>query len=229
MSKKWNISIPDEILVESYYYLINGKKYWRITRVKGVINQPGINNWRVLKGKKESSNIMRVRQEYGTKFHKLVELILNDKKLIGDYDKEMKLDLESFNKFKSLSIVETESVEQRLYSDSLKVAGTADGVIKYKSNIDFLKRNIEPKFIKPSMVIIDWKTSSAIYKDYWLQIAAYVFIFEEITGLKLDGGVIVQFRNGKIHVEEKTREELKCQFEIFKNCIKLFEYVKEGC
>lgn len=229
MSKNWNILIPDETLVESYYYLINGKKYWRITSVKGIINQWGLNNWRATVGKKEANRIMKIRQEYGTKFHKLAELMLKGKELSGDYGKEMKLDLESFDKFNTLCIVEVESTEQKMFSDNLNVAGTCDGIIKYKSNPDFLKRNAEPKFTKSSRIIVDWKTSTTIYKEYWLQIAAYVFIFEELTGLKLAGGVIAQFRDGKIRVEEKTREELKCNFECFKHCIKVFECDKEGC
>ena len=230
MSKEWNIKIPSEYICESYYYLIDGKKYWRVTRVKGVINQPGLNMWRANVGQRESSKIMHIRQEYGNRFHKLAELILKDKKIgIKNYSKEMQIDLEKFDEFKLHCVIEIEATEQKLYSNDLMIAGTADAILKYKSNKMYLSKKAEPKFIESSHVIGDWKTSTGIYPDFWLQLAAYVFIFEELTNIRLDGAFIAQFRDGKIRVEEKTYDELKCYFEIMKHCIKVFEYTKEGC
>ena len=229
MTKNWSIEIPEELIVESNYYLVNGKKYWRVTRVKSIINQPGLNLWRARVGDKESRRIMKVRSEYGSRFHKLAELLVQDKPISGDYSEEMKADIESFIKFKTNCVVETEAVEQKLISNILGVAGTADIIMRYKSCNRFLKKKTESKFDKPSLVIGDWKTATAIFDEYWLQIAAYAFIFEELTGVEVDGGVIAQFRDGKIHVEEKTKEELKCYFEAFKNCIELFIFEQEGC
>ena len=229
MTKDWNISLPDEYICESNYYLINGKKYWRVTRVKSVINQPGLNAWRASVGAKAASRVMKIRDEYGTRFHKLADIIVHGKNLGGEYGKEMQLDLLSFKRFCKTCVIDVEATEQKMFSDLYHIAGTADIVMKYISNPEFLKRNVEPKFNETSRVIGDWKTSKTIYDEYWIQVGAYVALFEECTGIKLDGGIIAQFRDGKINVEEKTYDELKCYFEAMKLCIKLFIFTKEGC
>jgi hypothetical protein len=228
---KVEIDEPKEFICETYYYLINGKKYYRVTQVKAVLNQVGLNNWRVIKGKAESSKIMKARQNFGTKIHKLFELTLQGHKVNRDNykDEEVIQDLDLMDELIKDCNLDASSIEQHLWSEKYQVAGTVDYIGGYASSDKYLKKKIKGKFINTSNVIGDWKTSNAIYEDYWLQLSAYIFIFEEMTGEKLAGAFIAQFRDGKLHIEEKTYDELKPYFEIFKHCIKCFEYQrKEG-
>ena len=226
---EFKIDEPKEFICESYYYLINGKKYWRVTQVKGVLNQAGLNMWRARVGLTESNKVMRARQNLGTKVHKLFEILLNGHEInIDNYnDKEVKEDISLMNELTENCELEPISLEQHLWSDTLNVAGTADYIGKYKSNKKYLNKNIEPKFENTSFVVGDWKTASGIYRDYWLQLSAYVFIIEELTGIKPDGAFIALFRNGKLEVEERTYNELKPYFEAFKHCIECFLYQKK--
>ena len=52
--------------------------------------------------------------------------------------------------------------------------------------------------------------------------AAYIVAFEELTGIKLEGAVLVQLRYGKIKVYEKTYDELKLLFNVYKSVLVLY-------
>jgi hypothetical protein len=216
-NKKWNIETPIEFFYDGDHYTIDGEKYYRVTRIKSVINQPGLNMWRAKYGIKKSNEIMRESGNFGSKFHKLCQIILEGHPVdASKYGEEMEETVASFVKFIADFNIEMEKSEQSLWVDSLKVGGTTD----------FIGYADLPKLGKSMHVIGDWKTSSGIYEDYWLQIAAYVFMFEEMTKISLDGAFIVQFKNGKTTLAEKTYEELKKYFEVFKHCIEIFRYTK---
>jgi hypothetical protein len=53
--------------------------------------------------------------------------------------------------------------------------------------------------------------------------AAYVVAFEKLTGIKLDGAFIAQFRNGRIRVKEMTYDELMLEFKGFIHALGLYE------
>lgn len=223
------IEEPKEYICESYYYLINGKKYWRVTQVKSVLNQAGLNAWRARVGNSEANKIMHARQNLGTKVHKLFELILDNNKVNPNNYKseEVKQDIENMNILIDDCKFEPLMLEQRLWNDELSIAGTADYIGKYKSNKKYLKKKEEPRFNKVSLVVGDWKTSSGIFKDYWLQLSAYVYMFWKLTGVKPEGAFIAQFRNDKVNIEERTFDELMLYFEAFKHCIECFEYQRK--
>lgn len=225
---EFKIDEPKEFICESYYYLINGKKYWRVTQVKSVLNQSGLNMWRARVGYSESQKVMKARQNLGTKVHKLFEIILNGHSVNKDNykDNEVKEDIGLMEELIKNCELKPISLEQHLWSEKLNVAGTSDYIGEYKSFNEYLNKKNEPKFNDKSFVVGDWKTSSGIYRDYWLQLAAYVFMIEELTGIKPDGAFIALFRNGKLEIEEKTYKELEIYFEAFKHCIECFLYQK---
>ena len=207
------------------YYLINGKKYYRVTKVKSVINHEGLNKWRAIVGDKEAKRVLKERGELGTKVHNIFEKILNGEDINTTKEiEEIQEDVLLFYKFLGDCNILPSGVEQKLWSKKLMIAGTADYIGNYKTNKKYLKRGREPKFDTDAFVIGDWKTSSSIYEDYWIQLATYAHMFEEKTKKKLDGGFIAQFRNGKLKIEEKTRDELKIYYEIMKHCIPIFKF-----
>jgi hypothetical protein len=226
MSKKWNIIIPDYKVTDEYY-LINNEKYWRVTQVKSVINNVGLNKWRSRIGDKEADKIMKARQIVGTNTHKACELILTNSFLDLDlYDDEVKNNVYLMSEFREKCCLKPEGIEQTLWSDEYKLAGTADYIGGYKTYKKYLKRGRVPKFKHESFVIGDWKTSTNIYDNYWIQLSTYVYMFEKLTGIYMDGAFIAQFRNGKIKVEEKTRDELDKYFKVMLNCLELYKYNK---
>ena len=216
--------------------MINGTKYHRVTRVKGIINNVGLNLYRAKSDYAEAQKYMHTRGKLGKTVHSLFQKTLEGKNVdIKRYEEEIKEDIILFRDFVDDCRIQPEGLEQPLWSIIMETAGTADYVGWYKSDIEYLptrgrgkyKEHVEPKFTELSHVIGDWKTSAKIYDDYWLQLASYVFMFEEQTNIKLDGAFIAHFRDNKLTIEEKTYEELKPYIMLFKNCIELFKFTKK--
>ena len=228
MSKKWSILEPKDYTSTNKEYNIDGKKYIRVTRSLSIIGKPGLISWFASIGRKKADAIIENRQNLGTKVHKLIELKMKGKPLYlsklpkNEFNNEVKLDMKLFAAFRKEAELEAEGLEQHLWSNEHRYAGTADFVGQYISPDRFLVRGHQAKFKKLSFVIGDWKTSRTIYPEYWLQLSAYVHAFYELTGIKVDGAFIVQFRFGRVKVKEKTWDELEELFEAYKHALALY-------
>ena len=224
--KTWKIIVPNDYFVDKKNYTIDGKEYARVTRILGVIAKHGLASWYMKVGKVKAKQIIEKRQVIGTKVHKLFELTLKKEEYdLDKYEYEIKTDVELFIPFSKNTGLKAEALEQKLWSNKYRYAGTADYIGKYASCEEYLIRGHAPVFEKSSLVIGDWKTSKAIYKDYWLQLAAYAFAFYELTGIKVAGAFIAQFRDGKVKVDEKTWDELVELFNVFKATLTLYKWV----
>jgi len=222
--KSWSIVKPEDFEVDSKNYRINGKDYARVTQVLNIIAKPGITSWAARVGRKKVEAIIKRRCDLGTIVHNLFERTLKGESFnLGNYEKEIQDDLNLFDEFKINTCLEPEALEQNIWSNKHGYAGTADYIGQYKSFAKYLVRGHKSKFIKESRVIGDWKTSADIYPQYWLQMAAYIMAFEELTGVKLEGAFIAQFRNGKIRVKEMTYDELVLEFKGYLHALGLYE------
>jgi hypothetical protein len=203
---------PVEFFCESNYYLIDGMKYPRVTRVKGIIKNPGLVAWQVAVGKKKANEIMKKRGDFGTRIHKLIEITLNKEKVeLNNYDEETQTTMRLFDVFLTEHDIKPELLEQHLWfklSEEYRYAGTADFI----------------GYVDGKLMLLDWKTSKAIYDDMWLQLSAYVVAFEAITGEKLEGCGILQIRDGKKKYVTKTYYEMMEYFKIFKACLLIHDW-----
>ena len=235
MTKSWKILESEDYTSTHKEYNIDGKKYIRVTRSLSIIGKPGLMSWFASVGRKKADAIIKNRQNLGTKVHKLIELKLKKKPLYlnklpkDEFNDEVKLDMKLFAAFNKEAELQAEALEQHLWSNKYRYAGTADFIGRYLSPIRFLVRGHKPKFLKSSLVVGDWKTSRTIYPEYWLQLAAYCMAFKELTGIKLDGAFIVQFRFGRVKVKEKTYDELMVEFEAYKHALALYQWKFPNC
>ena len=235
MSKEWKILEPKDYETTNKAYCINGQKYIRVTRSLGVIAKPGLQSWFASVGRCKADAIIKNRQNLGTKVHKLIELKLIGKPLYLNtlpkdaFGDEVKLDIKLFKVFKEEAKLIMDAVEQHLWSNKYRFAGTADYFGKYTTPERFLVRGHKARFTKSAFVVGDWKTSRTIYPEYWLQLAAYAYAFYELTGIKVDGAFIVQFRFGKIKVKEKTWDELMVEFKAYKHALALYQWKFPHC
>ena len=225
MTKDWKIDIPKEYVTEKTYYLIDGKKFYRVTSTLSIIAKHSLMQWMARVGVDAAKKKMESRQQIGTHVHNLIELTLKDDYSfnLNEYDPEVKLDIELFNPFRRDCDLKPEGLEQKVRSAKYGYAGTADFIGGYTSNEKYLFRGHKPKFPKGARIVGDWKTSSNLYWQNYLQLAAYLFAFKEMTGIKLDGGVLVHIRNGRIKVKEKTYDELAEEFEVYKAVLIVYE------
>lgn len=235
--KKISIDEPLEYICESSYYLIDGKKYWRVTQVKGMVNKPGLNAWRARSNYSETQKYLHIRANFGSKMHKLFEIKLQDKEVNPDNYKEQELkdDLALFDEVMVDCKLKAAALEQHLWSEEFNIAGTADYIGEYTSCSKYLpkkgrgsnRKPVESKFSDGAFVIGDWKSSPGIYGDFWIQLAAYAKMLYELTGIKVDGAFVARFRpDGKgedVEIQERTWDELMEYWKLMEACIVLFE------
>lgn len=66
------------------------------------------------------------------------------------------------------------------------------------------------------LIILDWKTSSGIYAEYALQVAAYAQAFRETYGQECEEAIIVRFgKKLPIEFEKKELADLSLSFQAF--------------
>lgn len=128
-------------------------------------------------------------QDIGTQSHKIIEDYLSHNLTLEEFDL---LPIAHFNNLKPYleNISDITSIEQRMYSDKLKVAGTSDLIAEYNGELS----------------IIDYKTKRKPQIDdfmceYYLQTTCYAQMFQEVTGKKIDQVVIL------VSSEKNTRQE----------------------
>ena len=222
---KWQIVVPEDFESDNKNYRLGGKQYIRVTQSLNIISKPGITSWAARVGRKKVEAVLKRRCDLGTIVHNLIERTLKGEKFnLGTYEKEIQEDLTLFDEFKINTCISPEALEQRLWSNKYGYAGTADYIGEYKSFKKYIVRGWKANFPDGAKVVGDWKTSADIYSSYWLQLAAYIMAFEELTGIKLDGGFIAQFRNGKIRIKEKTYKELKVEFKAYLHALALYKW-----
>ena len=129
-------------------------------------------------------------QTIGLEVHKWIELYIKGKiidvETTVNYPERVKVPMQNFHKWVDAHDIEWESCEEKVYSRNWEYAGTVDAVAK----------------INGKRCVIDFKTSAKIYKEYYLQVAAYVSAIGEMRGELPELGVIVRLDKE----EEKFQE-----------------------
>ena len=147
----------------------------------------GLKNWKANEPAHEY--ITKQSQHIGTQSHKIIEDYLSNNLSLEEFDL---LPIAHFNNLKPFleNISDVTCIEQRMYSDKLKVAGTNDLIAYYNGKLS----------------IIDYKTKRKPQIDdymyeYYLQTTCYAQMFHEVTGQKINQIVIL------VSSEKNTRQE----------------------
>jgi len=172
------------------YKTPQGKQYSSVTsmisKTKSEKDKAGITRWQSTEPAHEY--ITHEAIEIGNQTHQLIEDYLNNQPSNINYD------LLSFAHFERIKnnflhkITEIHGIEVQLYSDILKLAGTADCVGMYDGNLS----------------IIDYKTKRSDQRveyihDYFIQCTTYAIMWEELTGIQINQIVIlVSSRKGQL-------------------------------
>jgi len=103
--------------------------------------------------------------------------------------------------------------ERMVYSRKNKFVGTTDAIVE----------------IDGKRYLIDYKTSKGVYSYMYYQVAGYTIAYEEETGIKLDGQMLIHFNkeNGQFAVKDITPEENAINQETFLHCLAVKQREKE--
>ena len=174
-----NLCILDKDSPYHHYKTPKGKTYPSITTILSKLkDKSGLESWRNTVGEQVAEHIMQQALHYGRITHNIIEQYLQN-------DKVSEQSLIPEGHLRHLTpllhkINHIQGIEVPLYSDELKVAGTADCIARYDDVLS----------------IIDFKTSRKQKQqdwiiDYFLQATAYSVMYEELTRIQIPQIVIL--------------------------------------
>lgn len=172
------------------YVTPSGSAYPSVTTVLGATkDQSGLDGWRQRIGEKEAAWETKRAGTRGTGMHDLCERFIRNEKI--DLRREFPVPAQLFSQVRpylSAHVNNVRGIECSLYSDYLKIAGTADLVAEWDGKL----------------AIIDYKSSNKNKEadwivDYWIQTSIYAIAWEERTGIPINKLVVL------MGVEQSTK------------------------
>lgn len=151
-------------------------------------NKDALKHWAWVQGKegKDYRNVVKKAADAGTVAHAMVEAHIqgqpfDPERFEFEIEPEvLRLAQTSFSAFRRWergSRLQVLATEVYLVDDDYEFGGCIDaiGLIENENGV-------------PELALIDWKTSDGTYADHIIQIRAYGYLWEQKTGMKLDGG-----------------------------------------
>ena len=181
IDKQFNLQLSDlqklprrNVNGKRLYETPDGSFYPSVTTITGQMTKKAITEWRQRVGEKKANEITKVAAARGTSVHKLCEHYIlgtmEDVKIMPS-NKEM---FDAMSSHLAEHVDNIRVVEGFLYSDFLRSAGQVDCIAEYNGVLS----------------VIDFKTSKkkkpeAWCENYFVQEAAYSFMFEERTQMQI--------------------------------------------
>jgi len=124
--------------------------------------------------------------------------------------------------------------ERTVWSQKHGIAGTLDMALEIEKGTYDVNGSRGLMIPETGIYIGDLKTGSTIADSAWAQIAAYQVAWEERTGLKSKGGLVLHTSSGNksgiegLATPMKTSEELEPHFEFFKHASAMWNFRNPG-
>lgn len=224
---------------EGHYYELDGKRLYGVTTVLGVIAKPALIPWAVKMAIDYIKDNCPSNEDYysvtdldldnaksahrkkkedagskGTDAHEIIEdlikeaIAINGGYLLPNLNKNEQVT--NFTRWASSKNIKFLASEKQLYSESAWVAGTTDMVFEMDGK----------KYVG------DVKTSSAIYPEYFYQMAAYRMMLEEMGEEGFDGSVVIRIgKDGKFNEKKdiQYRFDYKTDLNAFLGALAIFK------
>lgn len=201
------------------YKLADGKtRVPGTTTITNLLNKPYLVPWANKLGLEgiDSSTYTDEAAKTGTLAHAMVQADLQKEKLDMRQYSPVQVDLAenaliSFFEWKSLHEIEVIRCETPMVSETLKYGGTIDCYC----------------LLDGVPTLLDFKTGKAIYDEYFVQLAAYKNLLEELD-LPVEQCRILRIgRDETEGFEERTVTDTRKYFEIFRNLLSIYYLKKE--
>jgi len=197
-------------------YTIDAIEYPSVTEILKVINKPGLIEWFKRTSFSEIVEKTEKAISIGDIVHDVIHKLLKGERveirINPEYVSSVQSCVSAFLDWKKkcgLKVIETEKLvvsKKHFYAGTFDFVGKLDGKI----------------------ILADWKTSSAIYKEYLVQVAAYKIAYEEMTGQKVDECWVIRFSKDASEFEAKKVEDLDRLFTLFLYAYELWKYFIKG-
>lgn len=177
------------------YILPSGTPVPSVTTMLGHFKAKSLDEWRTRVGVAEATSISNRASTRGTRLHNLIEQYYKGNHSLTNVMpniKQLFLDIQPLlNNVDNIRYIET-----NLFSEKLRLAGRTDLIADYRGELS----------------IIDFKTSSKIKKDsyiqdYFLQSTAYALMYEELIGTPINQIVILISVENEVEPQEFVRNK----------------------
>lgn len=174
-----------------YYTTPSDNSFPSITSVTSHKNREFFAEWRQRVGEDEANRICKIATTRGTKFHEVCQDYLENN-FKESYDPQSMLMFEAAKPYLD-KIGLVHAIERSMYSDVLGIAGRVDCIAEYEGEL----------------AIIDFKTSTKIKKEEWIeqyfvQEVAYACMYYELTGIPVKKLITIMVTpDGEVKVFDK--------------------------
>jgi len=153
-----------------FYTTPSGNSFPSITSVTSHKNKEFFAEWRERVGEEEANKICKLATTRGTKFHEVCQDYLENN-LKESYDEQSMIMFDAAKPYLD-KIGLVHAIERSMFSEILGIAGRVDCIAEYDGEL----------------AVIDFKTSSKIKKEEWIeqyfvQEVAYACMYFELTGI----------------------------------------------
>ena len=203
-------------------YFVGDKKVKSVTTLIGANlgwNFYPLLNWnlKLMKQGVDPKEELKRAGRIGTLAHIMIEEFIKGGSVILDgysakeisHAKQAYYNFLNFKEDYNPEILET---ELKMVSEKYKFGGTCDAVAT----------------VNNKLMMLDWKSSNHVHEEHKIQIAAYAKMYEEETGKRIQGAMIVRVDKEKKEYEVHTLKikDLNYYWRIFKLILKLQELKK---
>jgi len=203
----------------SSYREINGKRLPRVTSILSVIAKPQLYAWYAAKGS-EANTILRSSAQRGSDVHRAIEALQSGHKwddVVKTLGKEPNKYLLGYKKFREeWNYKPIKKFNQKLvWSEKHEYCGEVDEygtLTNYRSGSNY------------DNVLIDYKTSSGIYPEYGLQVAAYRMALIEMGNDCHTAGILRVTNTGNYELKMYGADQLDEYFTVFMYAKKVYEW-----
>jgi len=212
--------MADKTKIHTVYKTKSGERVPSVTTVLGILNKPALLEW-AWKCGCEGLDYKAVRDnaaDIGTLAHYLILCdIQNETPDTSEYSaadiSKAETCLLKYWEWKKVNPITPMFAERPLVSEQYRYGGTIDC---------FARRDDTGEF-----VLIDFKTSKAIYPEYFYQLAAYENLLGE-HGHRFDKTILLRIgRDEAEGFEVREAGNLDKHFELFKHCLEIYRLQKE--
>lgn len=223
--------------VKKHHYTVNGQTVDGVTSILGIIAKPALIYWSANKASEYIDKFLEVGKSLdeiekkqlvegcksahktlkddaanaGTLMHEWIHNYIENPEIELPTNEMLRKSAENFLEWVKVNDVKFKWSERKVYSKQYNFAGT----------LDFSAT------IKGKNVIGDIKTSSGIWDEYWLQLAAYrQAVQEEFPEIKIDHCAIIRLgKDGQFEVKELNnfQENIKA----FVGALELYRWQKQ--
>ncbi len=200
------------------YYLNTGDAIPGVTTVLGILAKPALVSWANRLGLQgiDSTKFRDKAADVGTITHLLIMAHLTRKEIDLTEYSQQDIDtaqhcMMSYHEWEKAHKVEPLLVETPLSSDIYGYGGTPDCLAKVNGELELL----------------DFKTSTAIWNDYFYQLAAYRQLCIEKGYKDLNRARILRFgKDGDAGFEDRLITKFDNEFELFLHCLSIYNLLK---